>query len=1657
MKFANKLSLWRFPQHLFVWVLIALTLYYSTPASVVYAATESKIKHVPRRAPEAKTAKRNPNKKNRPNFSLQRRPFSLSPTPTDAQIFSARVFSEPLVPMKIKPVAGENPAISSALRKFVARADREDVSDLIEFLNSFPKSRWHASLELEVGTLRYDTGYISQALQHWETSWKESKNETSVMQKAVADKAFGELTIAKARVGQIDQLGKSIAEAGDRKFAGSAAERVKNAKMGLGRMTDAGDCSFRCGPLAINNLLYLGQKNKGLNPVIRNVKTPKQGTNLAQICDLASKVGLHYQMAKRKAGAVILTPAVYHWRVGHFAAITGVKNGKYELKDPTFDYKSRMLLSAKALDSETDGYFLVPAGPLPSGWSTVSRAEGEKVWGRGDAIGIGGNETGCHGITCFQCRTPMDCYGHGGLWLHFLEFLGMAQCNANKCQATLKIFDTPLQYSYSLGSMPFSASYENNSTNQPVVYNFTNLGQDWRFNYCGWIDYTTETEATLLLRTGGSEVYEIESGIASSPNLMSQATLLLLPDGGFQRNLPDGSYELYNSESAGYYFLTQIVDQQGNITDINYDSSSRIVSIDDSLGQTSLIAYASTDSMDPGYYKIATISDPYGRSATFGYDSTNSDLLIITDAVGMQSSFRYLAGTSFINLMSTEYGTTSFYAYNPSGGADSVGLRTTYPDGSAEVVETWVYAKSTYYWNREQLAAYPNDPGNQVHSHCEVTSWLMPSLTAGLNVIIPVAASVQQPLESSVTYSYPDQPSSDLTGSVNEPSGVSQYTVAGTQTYQYSYNLLGKVTQSIDPVGRTFSYSYATNNIDLLEKRETKGTDNYLMGHWEYNSQHAPTLYIDGSAQQTHFYYNSVGQPTSVVDADSNTINLTYDSDYYLQTVDGPLAGSDDVTIYSWDSAGRLASKIDSLGYELDFYYDNLNRNVKVLYPDGSTNLTTWSRLDPVVQQDRLGRITQSYFDNMDQVVKQVDPLGRITKYMWCICGGIKTLTDGNGNVTTWNYDLEGRPIEKIFADSSHVDLTYDPYAGWLYSQTDALSQIKYYSYFLDNLVSEISYSNSVVSTSNRFFTYDPTFSRLLTAQNGWGSKTYSYNDYVTDPFGVKITGGGKLASISNNVLSNSTISFGYDELGRLTNRSVNNSSNSETLSFDAASRILATVNNLGTLGVAYQNSDSGSLQVSSIAYPNSQTSNFNWYSDENPTEFERLQSIQNLSVNSTNLSSYAYQYKTDGAISVWDQTVLTGSTNSIAVVSDLCNQIVNADSSTTSFSFSYDQSANRISIVDSGVTTTSTMNNLNQVTGLTGGTSTALSYDLNGNMISDGTLSYSYDAENRLVKIVYPGGSGTQSVFSYDAFGARVGIVESEGGATTSTKQFVTLNGVPVEERGADGTVTKQFYASGEIIGSAKYFYTKDHLGSVRDVTDSDGNIQGHYEYGMYGEVTQTVGTLASDFQYAGYYYHAPSGLNLTTYRAYNPTLGRWINRDPIEEEGGTNLYQYCLNEPISFFDPLGLDGNGAGIAAAAIDLATNHPTDFNNNRAKNYYTCAIFVNAAVKKAGAPPIVYPAGANPGNVSSLGSALGSSPGYSPVPTAGYTAEPGDIVIFPSHSGIATTGGTDPTITYGGASSGNVGSTPLSILKDNPWYAGQPKKIFRCCPSSGSKK
>ena len=168
--------------------------------------------------------------------------------------------------------------------------------------------------------------------------------------------------------------------------------------------------------------------------------------------------------------------------------------------------------------------------------------------------------------------------------------------------------------------------------------------------------------------------------------------------------------------------------------------------------------------------------------------------------------------------------------------------------------------------------------------------------------------------------------------------------------------------------------------------------------------------------------------------------------------------------------------------------------------------------------------------------------------------------------------------------------------------------------------------------------------------------------------------------------------------------------------------------------------------------------------------------------------------------------------------------------------------------------------------------------------------------------------GTGNNSQFSYDGFGYIVKIVETASSTVISTKQFVWDDVEMCEARDASGAISSQYFAYGEAIAANPYYYTLDDSpGSVRELTDGSGNTQAAYSYDPYGRVTKLRNSVASDFQYCGYYFHSPSGLSSTLNRAYNANLGRWINRDPIEEAGGVNLYSYALNDPIDNSDPEG------------------------------------------------------------------------------------------------------------------------------------------------------
>jgi RHS repeat-associated protein len=219
-------------------------------------------------------------------------------------------------------------------------------------------------------------------------------------------------------------------------------------------------------------------------------------------------------------------------------------------------------------------------------------------------------------------------------------------------------------------------------------------------------------------------------------------------------------------------------------------------------------------------------------------------------------------------------------------------------------------------------------------------------------------------------------------------------------------------------------------------------------------------------------------------------------------------------------------------------------------------------------------------------------------------------------------------------------------------------------------------------------------------------------------------------------------------------------------------------------------------------------------------------------------------------------------------------------------------------------------------------GVAKTITYDLNGNetlvVTSTTTNSYQWDAVNRLVAITGP---TNQSVFAYDGLGRRVQSIESQNGVAISTNTFLWVGQTLAEQRDATGVnVVKRFFGQGEQISGTNYYFTRDHLGSVREMTDSSGTIHYRGDYDPYGRQTKLQGDLNPDVGYAGMYYHAASGLNLTLFRAYDSDLGRWLSRDPLAENAGLNLYAYVFNDPIKLIDSLGLWTWGGVLLGAAI-----------------------------------------------------------------------------------------------------------------------------------------
>lgn len=1539
--------------------------------------------------------------------------FSATPSPSD--ISSARILPESLHPVT-EPSAGQTRAVARALEAFAAAGDRGAALDALEqFARAGDNGAWQASLLANVGTLRSQAGYFTRAAALWDTAWESARFGDSPDAHLVADYAVGQRLLQAVTFGQVDVLQQRLADLEARPVRGVAGHAASTAREALGVLVYHHEQAVFSGPEALKGWLAAsGRFLPAAQRLVGEYRPPHEGTSLVALANLASRAGTRMAMRYVTDLATLPAPSIVHFKSNHYSLLVGREPGGYRLRDVALG--GDLYMTAAAMQDEFSGYALVEetAGADDIGRG-VPVAEGERVFGHcfpggpvdddpcncwadgnpppseapgGDGPGddsSGGNGSG---------GPPPDDGGGNPPPSGPGSSCGMPVYAIHPMSASILLSDVPVRYDPPRGpSVEFRLRYNQRATSGGGTgVGYGNVGAGWRHD---WLAYVVDNNSSAVAPFTWTDVFERGEGseeynaFTGNMHWRTRATLTQVASNPplYTRTLPDGTIETYAFPDRGptapnrKIFLTEVKNPRGQTLTFTYDASIRLVAVTDAIGQVTTLSYQSPVSST----LLTKVTDPFGRTATMTYDGVGQ-LTSITDAIGMQSRFAY-DDAGFLNAMTTPYGTTQFRNEDVAGASAHRAVSVVDPEGGTERMEYWATSAvglpsavplgevpagftdlnqsldlfNSLYWNKQAMAEAPND-----RARATVTRWLVHNEGgyaphAGGRAI---AHSVKRPLENRVWYRYPGQPNANTIDSIPHPSQIAQMLADGsTQLQQYTYNTNGFVTSTSDPVGRQTTLAYAANNIDVLQISQTRpGGSDVLLTKSGFSSLHQPTTVTDAAGQATTYTYNAAGQMLTATNPKNETTTYTYaPTTGYLQSVTRPASGA--TVSISYDGYGRPQTTTGVDGYAVTLTYDALNRPTRTTYPDGTYDGLTYDKLDVAERVDRLGRVTRYFYDRVRRLTAVRDALGRTIRQEWCGCGSLLALVDANGHRTSWTRDARGRVTLETRADgTTTTSYAYDA-TGRLLTVTDTKGQIATHSYTMDDRLNGTTYSNAVIATPGVTYGYDPVYPRVATMTDGVGTTTYTYQ-----PVGA--LGALQVATV-DGPFANDLLGYTYDQLGRVTNRTVNGAANSATWAYDGLGRLTSELNVLGTFGYTYVGA---TTRLATASYPNGQATTFAYLPN---LQDRRLQTIRHIYPNQATLSQFDYTYDAVGNIRGWrqqaDSTATQWSYDYDAA--DQLTQAVQQSADTPPvllkrYAYGYDPAGNRTREQIDDAVTTATHDALNrlqahapgglltfagtlsepgrvtvqgqplpldgtnsfrgwapvssgtnvvavsatdasgnsvtkqyQVNGA-GGSATFTS-DLNSNLTSDGTRTFEWDAKNRLVAIT----SGTvRSEFIYDGQDRRVRIVEKSDGVVSRDAIAIWDDAEIIEERVSTGIVNR-FFGDGEQDGGQPRFVTRDHLGSVRETTDSFAAVTSRNAYDPYGRLTRVGGGEDSHFGFTGLYIHQASSLVFARYRVYSPSIGRWLSEDPIRFMGGTNWFSYVQSNTTSRWDPSGLD----------------------------------------------------------------------------------------------------------------------------------------------------
>lgn len=696
----------------------------------------------------------------------------------------------------------------------------------------------------------------------------------------------------------------------------------------------------------------------------------------------------------------------------------------------------------------------------------------------------------------------------------------------------------------------------------------------------------------------------------------------------------------------------------------------------------------------------------------------------------------------------------------------------------------------------------------------------------------------------------------------------------------------------------------------------------------------------DGSTE-SFSYTRADGTPilgmTQHTDREGGVSTFTYNGNLQISATRDPLQR---LTRYVWCSCGHLEALIDSLGRRTDWKYDLLGRLTDKVLPDGAT--TSYHYLprsgfrDQVTYPNQQNGSTASVsyeHDVVGRVLEQRFPgygvganAGLLSSFTYSdLFGGLLTAasydpingsqlesrnysyypfrralgaeagdpTPGAGRLSHWNLPTTGH----------RVSFTYDA-AGITRSTalatTSSLSNPLWQSEVtqIDALGRVTHASNSLGSSTLGYTGFDPRLSNV-THSSGL-THSYSYLPHAQ---------GGYLDSISQAFSGSPLTSFSYTyrKNGQIATWSKKHGSVldvTEHFTYDAADQLLRAVTRSNTpitpiTKVHDYTYDAAGNRTAHVVDGEARTARFNTRNQLTTGRYDGAVPVRG------ELSEWATLQATDG-LSTWPVPLSGEPENPTFQTEVELTEGATTDLTLTATDPSGNASTQTIRLAAESGQWVTLSHNLN------GNVTRRIDYDAGGNPTQ--TL-YSYDRLNRLTRVSR--GDDTYH-YAYNAFDERISI-RKQGG---ETRRFIWTGGNhPSLELTASAQPVAAFFTDGERRFAsngtpADYLYTKDHLGSVRDVVrSSDGQVMARYDYSPFGQRTKlTTVNLDTEWGFTGHFHHTGSDLVLTKYRAYTPDLGRWLSPDPLGEDVNAmgNLYNYVGNSPVNYWDPFGLQANG-------------------------------------------------------------------------------------------------------------------------------------------------